>query len=65
MAEMTIRGYARHRGVSNTAVQKAISSGRITPLPNGQIDPAVADRQWEANTGPRYPRDDDDGFGAS
>ena len=47
---LSIRGYARHRGVSHTAVQKAIQAGRITPLPDGTIDPAKADAEWSANT---------------
>ena len=28
---LSIRAYARHRGVSDTAVHKAIRAGRITP----------------------------------
>ncbi|TXH86832.1 MAG: elements of external origin, partial [Rhodoferax sp.] len=31
---------------------KAIDTGRITPLPDGTIDPVVADAQWAANTTP-------------
>ena len=31
---------------------KAIKTGRITPLPDGRIDPVKADREWEANTQP-------------
>ena len=34
------------------AVKKAIDTGRITPLPDGTIDPVVADAQWAANTTP-------------
>jgi len=41
--------YARHRGVDEKAVRKAVSEGRIS-LINGKIDPAVADIQWAANT---------------
>ena len=66
MAAMSLRAYARHRGVSLPAVQKAIASGRITTLPDGQIDPVVADQDWKENT--RYSAaHDDDGetFGAS
>src|SRR5690606_13481328 len=44
--------YAAHRGVSHTAVGKAIASGRITPEPDGSIDPDKADRQWDAQTDP-------------
>lgn len=66
MAEMSIRAYARHRGVSHASVQKAIETGRITTLANGQIDPAVADREWEQNTRYSASRDDDgETFGAS
>ena len=46
------RQYAAHRGVSHTAVGKAIASGRITPEPDGSIDPVQADRQWDAQTDP-------------
>lgn len=41
--------YARHRGVDEKAVRKAVAEGRIS-LINGKIDPAVADIQWAANT---------------
>ena len=47
---ISIRAYARHRGVSDTAVHKAIRSGRITPEADGTIDPVRADREWERNT---------------
>ena len=50
MAPLSIRAYAKHRGVHEASVRKAIASNRITTLPNGLIDPAIADRQWEANT---------------
>ena len=36
---LSIRAYARHRGVSHVAVKKAIDSGRITPEPDGTIEP--------------------------
>ena len=49
---LSIRAYARHRGVSHVAVKKAINTGRITPLPDGTIDPMAADAQWKANTTP-------------
>lgn len=49
---LSIRAYARHRGVSHVAVKKAIDTGRITPLPDGTIDPVAADAQWTANTTP-------------
>lgn len=50
---LSIRAYARRRGVSHVAVKKAIDSGRITPLPDGTIDPETADVQWAKNTLPR------------
>jgi hypothetical protein len=47
---MTIREYARHRGVSHTAVRKAIASCRIELEPDGTIDPEKADAMWENRT---------------
>ncbi|QWP77498.1 elements of external origin [Lysobacter sp. K5869] len=47
---ISIRAYGRHRGVSDTAVRKAIATGRITALSDGTIDPARADAEWAANT---------------
>ncbi len=47
---ISIRAYARHRGVSDAAVRKAIKTGRITPEPDGTIDPQKADAEWAANT---------------
>lgn len=47
---LSIRAYARHRGVTDTAVHKAIRSGRINTLADGTIDPDQADAQWERNT---------------
>ena len=46
----SIRGYARHRGVSDKAVRKAIDAGRITLDSDGQIDVTQADADWEENT---------------
>jgi hypothetical protein len=39
---LSIRAYARHRGVSHVAVKKAIDSGRITPEADGTLDPQRA-----------------------
>ena len=50
------RQYATHRGVSHTAVGKAIATGRITTEADGTIDPAKADRQWDAQTDPAKQR---------
>jgi hypothetical protein len=49
---ISIRAYARHRGVSDTAVHKAIRAGRITPEADGTIDPDKADRDWARNSEP-------------
>jgi hypothetical protein len=47
---ISIRAYARHRGVSDTAVHKAIRAGRITPESDGSIDADRADREWASNS---------------
>ena len=47
---LSIRAYARHRGVTDTAVHKAIRSGRITPEPDGTVDANRADLEWDRNT---------------
>ena len=52
MAGISQRAYARHRGVTHRAVQKAIKTRRITASPDGTIDPARADAEWTANTDP-------------
>ena len=65
MAEefLSVRAYARRRGVSHTAVELAISTGRLerclhrrAQLKWPLIDPEVADREWEANTHPGQAR---------
>jgi hypothetical protein len=38
---MSLRAYARHRGVSLRAVQKALASGRITARKDGRLDADV------------------------
>ena len=48
--EISLRAYARHRGVALSAVQKAIRYGRISKTPGGKINPVTADREWECNT---------------
>ena len=53
MEPLSLRGYAKHRGVSLKAVQKALASGRITKRDDGLIDPDVSDLNWAQNTGPR------------
>ena len=47
---LSIRAYARHRGVSHVAVKKAIDTGRITPEADGTIEPNRADLEWAKNT---------------
>jgi hypothetical protein len=47
---LSIRAYARHRGVTDTAVHKAIKMGRITPEADGTLDPVKADQDWARNT---------------
>ena len=47
---LSIRAYARHRGVSHVAVKKAIDTGRITPEADGSIEPNRADLEWAQNT---------------
>ena len=49
---ISLREYARRRGVSHVAVMKAIKVGRITPEPDGSLDPAKVDAQWDAHTDP-------------
>lgn len=56
MAAVSLRAYARHRGVTLKAVQKAIESGRIHPNADGKIDPDRADAEWARNTGPKARR---------
>ena len=50
---MSLRAYAKHRGVSLRAVQKAIKSGRIAARGDGRLDADVADADWARNTAPR------------
>jgi hypothetical protein len=63
------RRYARHGGVALSAVQKAISTNRISTQPDRNIDSDQADNQWRQNTLQRQPPiserglEDDDGFG--
>ena len=53
---MSLRAYAKHRGVALSAVQKAIHAGRIAPTADGRIDPGQADADWQRNTAPRPER---------
>ena len=49
---ISLREYARRRGVSHVAVMKAIKVGRITPEPDGSLDPVKVDAQWDEQTDP-------------
>jgi hypothetical protein len=56
MALLSMRQYAKHRGVSVEAVSKAVKTGRIKCERDSrgyaQIDPIVADREWDGNSDP-------------
>ena len=49
---LSIRAYARHRGVSHVAVLRAAKAGRVSLEPDGTIDPVKADISWERSTEP-------------
>ncbi len=51
-APVNNREYAEHRGVSRTAVRKAIKQGRIHTTPEEKIGVGQADRDWDRNTTP-------------
>src|ERR1044072_9226683 len=53
---MSQRAYAKYRGVTHRAVQKAIASGRIPITEGRKVDPDEADRAWAANTDESKPR---------
>src|ERR1019366_8984477 len=76
MPIMSLRQYARHRGVALSAVQKAITSKRVSTLKDGRVDSETADAEWKRNTRSHAPAptpthrvdsEDDDGavFGAN
>jgi hypothetical protein len=50
------RAYARHRGVAENAIRKAIASGRIELEPDGTIDVVKADQAWTRRTDPAQQR---------
>lgn len=50
--KVSLREYARIRGVRLNAVQTAISSGRIHKTPDGMIDVEEANKEWFMNTDP-------------
>jgi hypothetical protein len=49
---LSIRAYARRRGVSHVAVLRAAKAGRVPLEADGTIDPAKADIAWERSTDP-------------
>lgn len=56
MTKMSVSDYAKHRGVTHHAVQKAISSGRIQGAKTGKsknakvmVDKEAADATWDKN----------------
>jgi len=49
---LSIRAYARHRGVSHVSVLRAAKAGRIPQEADGTIDPVKADAAWDAQTDP-------------
>lgn len=49
---LSIRAYARRRGVSHVAVLRAIKQGRVPLESDGTVDPAKADASWERSTDP-------------
>ena len=53
---LSIRAYAKVRGVSHVAVLKAIKAGRIPIEPDGAIDPGKADAGWARSTDPGWPK---------
>lgn len=52
MAGISIREYARRKGVSHVAVIKWIDRGLVTPLEDGKIDPEAADQQLALHRDP-------------
>jgi hypothetical protein len=51
MPLVSLRQYAKHRGVSHTAVEKAVKQGRVK-LTDGKVDVEVADRDRSRNSSP-------------
>ena len=50
---MSLRAWARSRGIPASTAHKAVKAGRITRRPDGRLDPVQADREWVQNTRPR------------
>ena len=49
---LSIRAYARQRGVSHVAVLRAVKQGRIVLEPDGTVDSAKANSSWERSSDP-------------
>ena len=49
---LSIRAYARQRGVSHVAVLKAVKQGRIVLEADGTVDAAKTDASWERSSDP-------------
>lgn len=55
MAAVTMAEWARRKGVSRQAVHKRIRNGGLSTLPNGKLDPEVAEREWSVTRDPAAP----------
>jgi hypothetical protein len=49
---LSIRAYARQRGVSHVAVLRAVKQGRVALEADGTIDAAKADASWQQSSDP-------------
>ena len=49
---LSIRAYARRRGVSHVAVLRAVKQGRVVLEPDGTVDAAKADASWARSSDP-------------
>ena len=54
--KVSLREYARMRGVRLNSVQTAVNSGRIHKTPDGKIDVEEANKEWFMNTDPAKSR---------
>ena len=54
--KVSLREYARMRGVNLNAVQTALKSGRIHKTADGKIDVDMANKEWFMNTDPAKSR---------
>ncbi len=63
--KVSLREYARIRGVRLNAVQTAVNSGRIHKTADGKIDVEEANKEWFMNTDPAKSRKADPLFETS